>query len=62
MKQLTAAPPSPPQKCCGATDKCVSVNKYYSKCDTPTAEGLLGRVQDSCPGLEGCPAGDNVEA
>ena len=46
------------QACCKATDKCIVVNKYYSKCDTPTAEALsFAIVEDSCPGLEGgCPS------
>ena len=52
------------QACCSATDKCVVVNKFYSKCDTPTAETVsFAMVQDSCPGLEGgCPTEAQVEA
>jgi len=47
--------------CCTAGDKCIAVNKYYSKCDTPTAATEVSSAAPSCPGLDKCPTAALVE-
>ena len=48
-----------PKPCCNPNQKCVAVNKYYSKCDAPESD-FFGAIsnQDACPGLDACPTSE----